>query len=571
MFKKFTGIVLLLTMIICPNVLVSAFTFPEPDWGALLSEKQRMVQETDFELYAEASIESAPYYGEKFEPIGGAYIGSIAETSEKLFPVSCYLTYIDDMNQPDLYYPANMMIKRDNVITMVGWTIHDMANVNYDNVRKTLDNLSLYNKPMLIRFANEMNCSNLGDNPDLYIETFRWVADMIHQYPNFGVVWSPIDLGALDRPFEYFYPGDDYVDWIGVSSYAIKYFQGNQNTAYNESVYFMTGDYAWATNRIKPIMEFLEKNNINKPVMVSEGGVATANVHGEELASWAAPRLRNMLWYLVMKYPQIKMINYFDVYRDSEREKFDISKHSYAVDIYNEAKSSGAYITEYGGASEFVFRPVNQAGMLTASDGKVALYTLAYVENQPDLKVNYYIDGEWYHMSSCIPYICNMDMSKISDGRHILKISSLNIEKEYIFYKNGDAIKFGTENEAFSVESAPPQEISVIVNGNKIMFDQPPVLLNDRTLVPLRAIFEALGATVDWNDETQTVTAFKEDTVISLTIESNILTENNNKVMMDVPAILMNGRTLVPARAVAEAFKCNVDWDETTQTVIITK
>ena len=190
----------------------------------------------------------------------------IAENSESFKPLGGYLTYIQDMWQDDLYYPANAMIQSDNVITMVGWTIDSLDNIDYNQVRRVLDTLNSYNKPMLIRFANEMNVSALGDDPYRYQEVFRTVANMIHEYPNFAIVWVPNDLGALDRPFEYFYPGDEYVDWIGVSCYSIKYFQGEQNTDYKSSVYFMTGDYAWATNRIKPIIDFMQKNNIQKPV-----------------------------------------------------------------------------------------------------------------------------------------------------------------------------------------------------------------------------------------------------------------------------------------------------------------
>lgn len=565
MLKRTIAIFLIL-IIAATNTVVLAYTFPEPDWGTLYREKQRMVQETDFDLYTKAPTDSAPYYGEKFEPRGGAYIGSIAETAQNLLPIGSYLTYIDDMNQSDIYYPANKMIQEDNVIPMIGWTIHDMKNVDYNQVRKTLDVLNQYNKPMLIRFANEMNCSNLGDEPDLYIEIFRRVADMIHEYSNFGVVWSPIDLGALDRPFEYFYPGDEYVDWVGVSCYAIKYFQGNKNTAYKDTVYFMTGDYAWATNRIKPFMDFLKKNNINKPVMISEGGVATSNIFGEDLQSWATPRLKNMLWYLVMKYPQIKMINYFDINRQSERERFDISNYPYAIDIFNEAKESGAYIAEYGKNADFVFNQVESAGTLESNSGIIPLYTLAYIENQPEITVNYHIDGDWYHSASSIPYTCNLDISGIADGRHTFKISSLNVSKEYTFYKKGKFIDFGNEPEVNESD-----DIKVILNGNMIDFDQPPVLESGRTLVPLRAIFEALGATVDWNPETHTVTSVKGDIEISLTIGSNTIFVNDSKIELDVPAKLYGSRTLVPVRAVAEGFNCKVEWDDANQSVVITK
>lgn len=112
--------------------------------------------------------------------------------------------------------------------------------------------------------------------------------------------------------------------------------------------------------------------------------------------------------------------------------------------------------------------------------------------------------------------------------------------------------------------------ISVTLNGVKIDFaDQEPTIVEGRTLVPLRAIFEALGASVEWDGATSTVTSQKDSTTISLTIGSNVLYRNGEAKTLDVPAQIMNGRTMVPARAVAEAYGVKVDWDGYTQTVIL--
>ena len=113
--------------------------------------------------------------------------------------------------------------------------------------------------------------------------------------------------------------------------------------------------------------------------------------------------------------------------------------------------------------------------------------------------------------------------------------------------------------------------IDVCVDEQYLYFDQEPVLENNRTLVPLRAIFEALGATVDWDGTTQTVTAKKGNVTITLQINSNTMYKNNKAIGLDVPATLRNSRTLVPVRAVSEAFDCDVDWNGKYQTVIIKK
>ena len=111
---------------------------------------------------------------------------------------------------------------------------------------------------------------------------------------------------------------------------------------------------------------------------------------------------------------------------------------------------------------------------------------------------------------------------------------------------------------------------SVKINGESIEFDQPPIIVNSRTLVPLRAIFNALGATVEWDDSTKTVTSTKDGTVITVTIGDDKLYINQDVVVLDVPAMIVNSRTLVPVRAVSEAFGCIVSWDDSIKTVLLT-
>jgi|GEM_PF-2322694 len=103
--------------------------------------------------------------------------------------------------------------------------------------------------------------------------------------------------------------------------------------------------------------------------------------------------------------------------------------------------------------------------------------------------------------------------------------------------------------------------IKVIVNDRYIKFDQLPMIESDRVLVPLRAIFEALDVEVDWNEKSQTVSAVKDDTKISLQIENNILYKNGEEIVLDVPAKIVNDRTLVPIRAVSEGLGARVEWD----------
>ncbi len=113
--------------------------------------------------------------------------------------------------------------------------------------------------------------------------------------------------------------------------------------------------------------------------------------------------------------------------------------------------------------------------------------------------------------------------------------------------------------------------VNVVVNGTPMTFaDQPPVISQGRTLLPLRAVFDILGATIEWDGATQTVYAKKDGIDITLTIGSEQLWVNGQAKLLDVRAQIMNGRTMVPVRAVADAFGCSIGWDAATYTVTIT-
>ncbi|QPQ31637.1 copper amine oxidase N-terminal domain-containing protein [Lysinibacillus sp. JNUCC 51] len=111
--------------------------------------------------------------------------------------------------------------------------------------------------------------------------------------------------------------------------------------------------------------------------------------------------------------------------------------------------------------------------------------------------------------------------------------------------------------------------ITIYVDGVQLKTDQPPVMVQGRVMLPLRAIFEALDASVDWDRKKQTVTATKGDTTVVLKIKSRLATINNQTVTLDVPAQILGGRTMVPVRFVSEALGQDVDWNSRSQVVTI--
>ena len=114
------------------------------------------------------------------------------------------------------------------------------------------------------------------------------------------------------------------------------------------------------------------------------------------------------------------------------------------------------------------------------------------------------------------------------------------------------------------------ENIMIVEGDTEIPLDVPPTIINDRAMVPLRAIFNALGASVSWDGETKTIFAIKEDTVIAMQIGQAVIYVNGDVREIDSPSVIVEDRTLVPVRAIAEAFGNKVNYDGETRTVTIT-
>lgn len=122
--------------------------------------------------------------------------------------------------------------------------------------------------------------------------------------------------------------------------------------------------------------------------------------------------------------------------------------------------------------------------------------------------------------------------------------------------------------------------VSVVVDGNAVEFtDQAPVIIDGRTLVPIRAVMEALGKDVGWDGETGMVTVSDKYITVKLAVGSDIMKNSvtdpvtgevfEYETELDVAPAIINDRTCLPIRAVVEAFGIAVTWDEATRSVLI--
>lgn len=131
---------------------------------------------------------------------------------------------------------------------------------------------------------------------------------------------------------------------------------------------------------------------------------------------------------------------------------------------------------------------------------------------------------------------------------------------------NNHSYEFSVENLEDTVRVG---DIYVQFQDEILGFEIPPVIEEGRTLVPMRFLFEQMGANVEWNGETQTATAMLNNTAVTFAIDDTEAEVNNTPATMEVPARLINGKTMVPLRFLSEEMGFEVTWDAESRTAII--
>ena len=181
-------------------------------------------------------------------------------------------------------------------------------------------------------------------------------------------------------------------------------------------------------------------------------------------------------------------------------------------------------------------------------------------------------EGRYYNVCLSVDGVYmtkyNLKMVQLSS-----EISSLYIDDTNLYIKKSDVDRYLQTGDTY-----------VQLNDHILGFSQPPVTENDRTLVPMRFLFEQMGATVTWDDATQTATAtvpttteeeiqtfgLAEEKSVAFSVDNTTATVNGSAATMDVPARLINDKTMVPLRFLSENLGFNVQWDEATRTAIVT-
>lgn len=236
------------------------------------------------------------------------------------------------------------------------------------------------------------------------------------------------------------------------------------------------------------------------------------------------------------------------------------------IDLYGYENSSAKRIVNdrsLGYRSEYIITENGYLENQASAGARDSIYQ--YLTVKPNSATPIYSQSlEYVSWTGDEYYICYGAF----DGANKYSISKTefdNIRAQYPWKQNITWHPIGDYASLWSELNA--NTIPVFVDGVQISFDQQPIIQDDRTLVPLRGVFEALGATVYWNNDTRSVTAYKDDTTVELAIGSSTMYVNGQPRYLDVAGQIINDRTMVPLRAISEAFGAIVYWDNDTRTV----
>ncbi len=536
------------------------------DWGAVKVQRADQIRSV-VELYKSsadpvaAKAEAAPPNGKlaKFEPEYGAYIGIYSELDPKVGNLftkneqlygkkhAIYLAYTQwGKDFPSMY--ASRARDAGGAL-QIAWEpmggLDEVVDGPY--LREWAREAKAAGIPIFLRYASEMNGAWVewhGD-PQKYIQKFRMIHDVFaEEAPNVAMVWSPGDVPA--NTIDAYYPGDDYVDWVGVSLYVEPYENGDPSLP-----------PMIATSPVERLSNLYNTYAARKPMMLSETGVPHySHSANEDFTEWAKLNLQRLYEIMPYKYPRLKAITYFNV-----DQKMDNAKNNYSLSDTMEIQNyysnliANPYLlpTVEQGA-----KPADNAGHMQLN-GENSTFTkktrITPFVKIPDVhvgNVEYILNGSILSSQTSTPYGLDLQAGDVPDGS-IMEIRVYNKEGKLAVSKS------------FALSS----QVTVNINGRDQSFSQPPVIVNGNTMAPLRAIFEAMGAAVSYDNAARTVTATKGDTTLRLAIGQQTVTKNGQTIVLDEPAQLVNSNTMAPARFVGEAFGGTVTWDGNTRTVSI--
>lgn len=390
------------------------------------------------EIYALTDQAGNSYPGSG-APVSGTWYGSDAGGSQS--GESAVLAYITFMDGYSVDYwlgylknncaKFNQAVTRDGVVELA-WnfspentsSLQQVLSSGADSyIAEGLRAMGNLNATVLLRVGAEMNNWAECDS-SVFIQAFQKIARQARQYSNIKMVFSPDNVNNRNVTFEQFYPGDEYVDWIGVSTYHNTNYNsyiGNtpgyffDAVGYDSDAYYGMGIYDSNPLAIlRPLVRFAQEHN--KPMMISECGFSyREKFSGVDKTVFATDQLNKFYSYVNMIYPQVKAVFYFDVDLSWDTQTYALSGSSTVTSAYRSAiANNGAYLAP-GQAETKTWKPLSQAA---GQEDTLKLATYAIFPGTASTTVTYYVDGSQVASTSQAPYYYELDLSALAPGQH---------------------------------------------------------------------------------------------------------------------------------------------------------
>lgn len=380
---------------------------------------------TEYEMYVKrpSNFAGNTYYtGAKYEPVTGAYLGLFAEGDRAVHDWNVdswgwyftnvpkvmgkdhamymlYMPYSYDFNHYKSHYAEAKRLGKGMQICIEPQNGLDEVQ-NDGKLLKMAQDARDTDIPIFLRFANEFNDNANAwhkDGPQKYIEKFRLVADVMHKNaPNVVMCWCPNDWPIASE--HAYYPGDQYVDWVGVSSYP----------PYNSSKQPWQGN-TW----LDRFREVYDSYSAKKPIYISEGAPMANAEHAYHVDTTDLAKLEISRFYASAKkkYPRLKAIFYWDNNQElggGNIRHYKLSDNPPTLSAYKNAIKDEYYLSSMNTQSKNYYQLIKSVKM---NPNKEVVTSLVNDVKNNISKVDYYINGKFAGQGTFPEYDASIDFT----------------------------------------------------------------------------------------------------------------------------------------------------------------
>ena len=446
--KKAISLTLALAM--CLGLVVPAFA--DQSTTTMKTAYKDLDARTEIYTVTQTPGSDYPYYGAKNEPTGGVYYGrttqggtfstgrfGLINESEMAGEsvVSFYHGLSDGYTLEYWSYLYGPALKDNSRAFLVYLNFDnegaDCAKVSggaYDSkLTEVFTYLNTLSCPVLVRIGGEMNVWTTAAKPEDFIAAYRYIVDFGRRLaPRVAMVFSPNYSSSYQTDMDDYYPGDQYVDWIGTSLYYDRW-HNSGDTKRDE--FYGVGVYGDALLNIQQTVNLSRMHK--KPIIITEGGSCN-DYKGTDNSAWAGERMQRAYAFLSMVYPEIKCIissDYKDTWHNIDYTFYD---NSVVTSAYRQAVASNpVYVHDYRDTGAYYTK-------LSAYTGKWegTIDLAAYTYSSDKLSAVWSVDGQTKATVSDYPYAFQLDTSTLGAGSHTVTVTFSNgATKSYTFQIQG--------------------------------------------------------------------------------------------------------------------------------------